>query len=108
MPTMNEIYMVIGALLQINAPANKGISKTFQFEIGGSDPLDFFFKLEDGVPTTGLGKTDRPDVTLIMSSDTFMKLVEKKLNKPLAFITRKLRIKGDRKLAMQLDTILKR
>jgi SCP-2 sterol transfer family len=49
---------------------------------------------------------DKPDLTLTISDDNFVKLVMGKLNPQQAFLLRKLKISGSMGLAMKLQPIL--
>jgi putative sterol carrier protein len=49
----------------------------------------------------------KPDVTLTMSDDVFVKLASGKLNPQMAFIQGKLKISGNIALSMKLQPVLK-
>ncbi|ETW83242.1 hypothetical protein HETIRDRAFT_409133 [Heterobasidion irregulare TC 32-1] len=49
----------------------------------------------------------KPDVTLLLSDDTFAALAEGKLDGQKAFLTGKLKTKGNMMLATKLDGVLK-
>jgi len=59
-----------------------------------------------GTVYTGAAKP-KPDVTINMSDETFMQLAEGKLNGQKAFMTGKLKTKGNMMLATKLDGVLK-
>jgi putative sterol carrier protein len=48
------------------------------------------------------GRHDDPDCSIIVSGENFEKLVRGKLNVPLALISGKIKIKGDKTLALKL------
>jgi putative sterol carrier protein len=58
--------------------------------------------LTQGGPPEG----EKPDLTLTISDDNFVKLVMGKLNAQTAFLMRKLKISGSMGLAMKLQPIL--
>ncbi|MHB8158601.1 MAG: SCP2 sterol-binding domain-containing protein [Desulfocucumaceae bacterium] len=107
MATMKEVFTGLSPLLQNNAAKNKGVNGVFQFDISGDDPMAFFFKLEDGAPTIGEGTTDGATITVSMASADFKDMLDGKLNGTMAFMSGKLKIKGDMSLAMKLESILK-
>lgn len=105
--TMEQIYQALGVILQDKAEKNKNINATFQFDIGGDDPLAFHITLENGVPTMGLGTNDKANLTVSMTAAHFKEMVEGKLNGVTAFMSGKIKIKGDMALAMKLENILR-
>ncbi|KAI7844056.1 hypothetical protein COHA_002200 [Chlorella ohadii] len=58
--------------------------------------------LTKGAPADG----DKPDITLTISGDNFVKMVMGKLGPQQAFLMRKLKISGSMGLAMKLQPIL--
>lgn len=107
MATMKEILTGLSTVLQNNTAKNKGVNGVFQFDISGDDPMEFFFKLDDGAPTVGEGAADSPSITISMAAADFKDMVDGKLNGTMAFMSGKLKIKGDMSLAMKLESIIK-
>ncbi|KAJ3058488.1 hypothetical protein HDU98_005411, partial [Podochytrium sp. JEL0797] len=54
-----------------------------------------------------LGADGKPDITINLSDDTFVDLAEGKINGQKAFMSGKLKVKGNIALATKLDTVLK-
>ena len=107
MATMKEVVAGIGTALQNNTAKNKGVNGVFQFDISGDDPMVFFFKLEDGSPSVGEGTSDNPSITISMTAPDFKDMIDGKLNGTMAFMSGKLKLKGDMSLAMKLESLLK-
>ncbi|MFZ5631385.1 MAG: SCP2 sterol-binding domain-containing protein [Bacillota bacterium] len=107
MASMKEVVAGITAALQNNAAKNKGTNGVFQFEIGGDDPMNFYFKLDDGAPSVAEGVADSSNITITMASSDFKDMIDGKLNGTMAFMSGKLKIKGDMSLAMKLESLLK-
>ena len=107
MPTMKEVVAGISTTLENNAAKNKGVNGVFQFDISGDDPISFFFKLDDGASSVGEGTTDSPSITISMTSSDFKDMIDGKLNGTMAFMSGKLKLKGDMGLAMKLESLLK-
>lgn len=107
MPTMKEIVAGISSTLQNNAAKNKGVNGVFQFDITGDDPMAFFFKLDDGAPSVGEGAVDNASITISMAASDFKDMIDGKLNGTMAFMSGKLKLKGDMGLAMKLESLLK-
>lgn len=107
MATMKEVLAGITTALQNNAAKNKGVNGVFQFDISGDDPMAFYFKLDDGAPSVGEGSADSPSITISMAAPDFKDMIDGKLNGTMAFMSGKLKLKGDMGLAMKLESLLK-
>ena len=71
------------------------------------DGTDWTLDLRQGEGTLVQGNpSDKEDIRLTMSDETFVKLVMGKLNPQNAFLMRKLKITGSMALAMKVQTIL--
>ena len=74
-----------------------------------SDDGAFYLDLKNG--TGSFGKGDAPsgsDTTMIMKGDDFVKMFTGKINPTSAFMTGKLKIKGDLAVAMKLESLMKK
>lgn len=107
MPTMKELYSELEITLKNNEKKNKGVNGVFQFDIGGDDPMDFYFKLVDGVSTMGEGSAENPTITFTMTDVNYKKMVAGKLNGTMAVMTGKVKVKGEMSLAMKLESVMK-
>ena len=77
----------------------EGLDCVFQFEIdSGTWNLD----LTSQDPTILTGKHRSADCTVVISTENFEKLIRGQLNVPLALLTGKFKIKGDKSLALKL------
>ena len=75
----------------------------FQFEIGdGIWNLDLTSSAEKMIKR---GAHPEPDCTIQMADENFEKLLKGKLNVPLALITGKVKIKGEKSLALKLGEL---
>jgi putative sterol carrier protein len=84
-----------------------GVTITYQFEITGEDGGSYQLQLRDGQAKVVAGNEETADCTLTMSLDSFHKFLSGKLKGTIAFMTGKLKIKGDITKAMKLENILK-
>lgn len=53
------------------------------------------------------GKDVRPNATLILSDDNFMKAVNKEVQPQALYISNRLKVKGNLALAMKFETVTK-
>ncbi len=77
-----------------------GFDCVYQFEIEGRTwHLDLLSSSERQIKK---GAHSEPDCTVVISDENFEKLVKGKLNAPLALLSGKLKIKGEKALALKL------
>jgi putative sterol carrier protein len=80
-----------------------GMSNTYRFDIDGAG--SWTVAVQDGaVSVTQDGDTE-PDTTISTSDESFQKLVNGELNPTTAYMTGKLKIKGDMGAAMKLQKL---
>ncbi len=84
----------------------KGVTAVYQFELTGDGGGNFFADVKDGEAEFFEGQSDDPSITVTMSNENFNKLIEGNLNATTAFMTGKIKIKGDMSLAMKLQALL--
>jgi putative sterol carrier protein len=83
-----------------------GANGVFQFNLSGDNGGSFYVKIADGKAELGEGTYDNPDVTISVSADNLLKMMEGKLNGTTAFMTGKLKVKGNMALAMKLQALM--
>ena len=88
-----------GAFMPENA---EGVNKTIQFVLTGDDGGTWTAGIADGTCTVKEEPTEDASVTITMTPENFVKLVTGKLQPAMAFMTGKLKIKGDMMLAQKL------
>ncbi len=81
------------------------MNAVYQFEITGEGGGDWYVSLASGEVSVAQGKAEKPSITLTMDANNFMDLIAGKLNGQTAFLTGKLKIKGDMTLAMKLQSV---
>ena len=107
MAGIRDAVSMLSDTLQKNTAKNKEMSGVFQFELSGEEPIDFYFKLSDGVPEVAEGKADNANITASMSGSDFKEMQNGTLDGMSAFMTGKLKIQGDMSLAFKLESLLK-
>uniref|UniRef100_A0A3Q2YYD1 Hydroxysteroid dehydrogenase-like protein 2 n=1 Tax=Hippocampus comes TaxID=109280 RepID=A0A3Q2YYD1_HIPCM len=81
----------------------------YQFDLSGEHAGVWFLDLKSGAGSTGRGQPHaKPDVVMTMDSADFSKMFTGKLKPTLAFMSGKLRIKGDMGLALKLEKMMGR
>ena len=83
------------------------VTAIYQFDISGDLGGQWFIKLNGTENSVGKGSTEDATCTISMADEDLVKLVEGNLNAQLAFMTGKLKVKGDMGLALRLGSILK-
>ncbi len=82
-----------------------GMNATYQFSITGDGGGDWYVKIADGQADVSEGTAENPSITLTASDEDWLKIVSGQLSGQTAFLTGKLKIKGDVSLAMKLQSV---
>jgi len=82
-----------------------GMNATYQFAITGDGGGEWYVKIADGSAEVIQGTMENPSITLTASDEDWLKIVSGQLNGQTAFLTGKLKIKGDISLAMKLQSV---
>src|SRR5699024_8332998 len=85
----------------------QNMNASYTFNITGNDPGKFSLYFTDGVAKVVTDDEDEVDCTLQMNVDNFKKLLQGKLNATTAFMTGRVKIKGNISLALKLESLLK-
>ena len=73
-----------------------------------SDAGKFFLDLKNGTGSAGAGDLpDGADVNMTLTPDNFVKMFKGTMNPTTAFMSGKLKIKGDLPTAMKLEKVMK-
>ncbi|MDY6851968.1 MAG: SCP2 sterol-binding domain-containing protein [Thermodesulfobacteriota bacterium] len=83
------------------------IHAVFQFNIHGDGGGHWHAVCEGNFCRVQTGVFPRPDLTVTTSAGNAVKLAEGRLSPTLALLTRRVRLKGDMVLALQIKTMLK-
>lgn len=106
-PEINKTISAIGAM--INEDLVKSINALYVFDLKDAGPL--FVDLKNAPGSAGVGKPaegTRPDVVMTLNRADFVKMFAGQMNPTSAFMSGKLKIKGDLALAMKLEKLLKK
>lgn len=105
--SVQEVINNLLAKAQQNPEPLKGIKAIYQFNISGAEGGTYQLKVDDGDIDIASEEKYTPQCTIDISDENFLKLVQGNLNPTMAFMTGKVKAKGDLSLAMKLQTILK-
>ncbi|MEU8845666.1 SCP2 sterol-binding domain-containing protein [Streptomyces sp. NPDC048564] len=102
--------MTVGELFErlstrFNTEAAAGLNRTLQWKITDVDPGIWAFEIKDGQGRLIPGGVDEPDTTFVTSSETWVAIAEGRQDAMRAFMTGKLKVKGDMMLAMKVPKL---
>ena len=98
--SVNEFFDGLEA--QANPDKLAGIDTTYLFEIDGAG--EWLVAIHDGHVHVSEGEGDA-DCVIAASSDTFLKIINGEQNATSAYMTGKIKVKGDMGAAMKLQSI---
>ena len=107
MPTANEVFTEINNRLTADPSKVAGMNAVYAFDLAGDDGGQYHIAVKDGSADVGEGAPENPNITISMKSEDFVDLATGKLDGTMAFMSGKIKIKGDMGLAMKLQTVLR-
>ena len=84
-----------------------GMTATYQFNITGDDAQVWSVAIANDDVVVTEGPAEKASIELTMSDADFLALLAGQLHGQMAFLTGKLKIKGDMTLAMKLQSVFK-
>lgn len=85
----------------------QGLEATFQFDISGAQGGQWYVEIKDASCQVSTGTAPASSITVSISDENFVKLITGRLDGTMAFMTGKLKLKGDMGLAMRLSGLFK-
>jgi putative sterol carrier protein len=107
MPTAEEVFSEINNRLSTNPEKVKGMNATYQFDLTGDGGVQKYLTLANDTGQVHDGQAESPNITITMAANDFVDLATGKLDGTMAFMSGKLKIKGDMGLAMKLQNVLR-
>jgi putative sterol carrier protein len=96
----------IPSQMKDNPGRAKEVNAVYQFNITGTGGGEWFVDLTKEGGEIGAGQHPAAKCTINTDADTFVKIATGKMAGPQAFLTGKLKIKGDMSLATKLGKVL--
>ncbi len=106
--TVEEIFQTIDKKVQEDSSIIKDLKASYMFHITGDDGGDYSAIFDDGHVTITNEIKDDAECKITLSSENFRKMIQGNLNSAAAFMTGKLKVKGNMGLALKLESILKK
>jgi putative sterol carrier protein len=107
MSNLQDLFeKTIAQRLQKKPDVVEQINAAYQFDLTGDGGGQWVIDLTKPSDFISAGTIEAPGVTVTMKASDFEDLVSGKLNGQMAFMTGKLKIKGDMSLALKLQQIL--
>ncbi|HET8575769.1 MAG TPA: SCP2 sterol-binding domain-containing protein [Methylomirabilota bacterium] len=100
MPTVKETFDQMPSKFRADKAA--GVNATIQYEITGDQGGTWHAVIKDGTCAVNSGPGANPNLTLTMSSQDWLDMIAGKLSGQMAFMSGKLKLKGDMGLAMKV------
>lgn len=97
----------IATRIQDNHDLSKEINAVYQFNVTGAQGGNWHISLNSSENSVNCGTAESPHCTITIADQDLVNLVQGTLNPQLAFMTGKLKVKGDMGLALKLGKILK-
>jgi putative sterol carrier protein len=101
--TVNEYFETLKARFRPDQAV--GVNAIFHYELGKGG--DWKVVIQDGqLLEVGAGVADKPNLKIMMEPENFLKMVNGELDGAKAFMTRKLKVKGNVALAQKMRKFL--
>ena len=107
MPTVAEIFTDIKMRLANTSLALSNTRAAYQFDLSGDDGGTYHIVIDGPAGDAGPGAPENPNTTISMAASDFVALSSGQLDPTMAFMSGKLKVRGDMGLAMKLQSILR-
>lgn len=104
--TSGEIFNTLCQHFQ--AESARGVNTVYQFDITGDGGGQWYVEVHDGTCKVQPGTHANPSVTFTMASSDHVAMFSGRLNPQMAFMSGKLKLKGDITQALKFGQLFKR
>ena len=101
--TVKEIFD--GMAGAFNADKAAGMKAVYQWDITGDGGGTWHGDIADGAISVNEGAHDSPNITITVAAQDWLDITNGKLDGQMAFMSGKLKVKGDMSLAMKMKTL---
>ncbi|HLS61124.1 MAG TPA: SCP2 sterol-binding domain-containing protein [Virgibacillus sp.] len=105
-PSGKEVFDMIDAALKFDPSATEGREGVYQFNLTGEETGTYQMIIEEDGARAVEGVHQDPNCTFTIDLDDYRLMVAGTLNPTGAFMSGKLKIKGNMGLALKLQTVL--
>jgi len=106
MPTVKETFEAMPETFQKDKALD--VVAVYQFDISGDGGGKWYAEVNKGELNVAEGEHENPSITISMLDQDYLDMASGKLHGQTAFMTGRLKIKGDMALAIQMNKIFKR
>jgi putative sterol carrier protein len=85
--------------------ASKGLNAVFQFELSGDGGGNYNITVNEGTMEVKEGVAPTPSVTIKMSADDYVKMVNGELNGTMAYMKGQMKVTGNLMLAQKMQAV---
>jgi len=103
MMSMEELFS--GMVERFNPDAAEGVKALLQFTLTGLQGCNFFIDIKDSTATLVLGGNRSPELSVEIDSRDWGAVVEGRLDGTQAYMTGKMKVKGDMNLLFKLEQL---
>jgi putative sterol carrier protein len=103
MPTVKETFDLMASRFQPSKAT--GLNATIQYDISGDGGGSWNAVIKDGACQVNQGPATNPSLTIAMTSQDWLDMLSGKLSGQMAFMSGKLKLKGDMGLAMKVGSL---
>ena len=100
------MFQGMGERIAANSGLVQSVDAVFQFNIAGPSDKSWVVDLKNGDGSVYEGESDAADCTISISDDNFVDLANGNLNPTTAFMSGKIKVKGNPMLATKLQQIM--
>lgn len=104
--TISGLFHTMRDRVASNPAKIANLKASYQFDLSGEGGGTYHAAFDNGTYDIGAGAVENPGCTVTMSATDFQAMVSGTLNPTAAFMSGKLKIKGDMGLAMKLQQVI--